>query len=73
MFLKEEGQHRTSILLGTWNRDKHIEWINKNPKKKPSANIRDRQYKKNQILYFENLIKYLDLFHCIIPMVICVN
>jgi hypothetical protein len=44
--LKEEGQHRTSILLGTWNRAKHIEWLNTNPKKRLSGNIRDRQYKK---------------------------
>jgi endoplasmic reticulum lectin 1 len=42
-YLKEEGQHRTSILLGKWNRDKHIAWLNKNPKKRPSGNIRDRQ------------------------------
>lgn len=40
----EEGQHRTSILLGTWNREKHIEWLTKNPKKKPSKNVRDRQF-----------------------------
>jgi endoplasmic reticulum lectin 1 len=40
----EEGQHRTSILLGTWNRDKHIAWLNKNPKKRPAGNIRDRQF-----------------------------
>jgi hypothetical protein len=43
LFLKEEGQHRTSILLGTWNRDKHIAWLNKNPKKRPAGNVRDRQ------------------------------
>ncbi|CAF1192809.1 unnamed protein product [Adineta steineri] len=40
----EEGQHRTSILLGTWNRDKHIEWLNTNPKKRLAGNIRDRQF-----------------------------
>ncbi|CAF3829646.1 unnamed protein product [Rotaria sordida] len=40
----EEGQHRISVLLGTWNRDKHIEWLNKNPKKKPSGNTKDRQF-----------------------------
>jgi hypothetical protein len=72
--LKEEGQHRTSILLGTWNRDKHIEWMNKNPKKKPSANIKQRQYeKKLEIFQWKILIQSLDLFHCIIPMVMCVN
>ena len=41
--LQEEGQHRTSILLGKWNREKHIAWLNKNPKKRPVRNIRDRQ------------------------------
>jgi hypothetical protein len=51
LYLKEEGQHRTSILLGTWNRAKHIEWINKNPKKRSFGNIRDRQY-KNKIHFF---------------------
>jgi hypothetical protein len=51
-FLKEEGQHRTSILLGTWNRAKHIEWLNKNPKKRPTGNIRDRQYKNVFRLFF---------------------
>lgn len=40
----EEGQHRTSILLGKWNREKHIEWLAKNPKKRPSGNLRDRQF-----------------------------
>jgi hypothetical protein len=42
--IQEEGQHRTSILLGTWNRAKHIEWLNANPKKKLSSNVHDRQY-----------------------------
>ncbi|CAF5034190.1 unnamed protein product, partial [Rotaria socialis] len=39
----EEGQHRVSILLGTWNREKHIEWLNKSPKKRSAGNTRDRQ------------------------------
>ncbi|UJR36910.1 hypothetical protein I4U23_029623 [Adineta vaga] len=47
----EEGQHRTSILLGTWNREKHIEWLNKNPKKRLAGNIRDRQFVS---LYYTN-------------------
>jgi len=55
LYLKEEGQHRTSILLGTWNRAKHIEWINKNPKKRSFGNIRDRQYKNKIHCFFFNL------------------
>ncbi|CAF0842275.1 unnamed protein product [Adineta ricciae] len=34
--------HRLSILLGSWNRDKHIEWITANPHKKSSQNNRER-------------------------------
>jgi len=43
-FLKEEGQKRTSILLGKWNHEKHIEWINTTPPKKSDGNVRERQY-----------------------------
>jgi len=71
ILLKEEGQHRSSILLGTWNRNKHIEWLNTNPKKKQSGNIRDRQYRNFIIILF--YFNYLDLFHYIIRMVIYVH
>jgi hypothetical protein len=44
LFFKDEGQQRTSVLLGTWNLDKHIEWINANPKKRYTGNVKERQY-----------------------------
>jgi hypothetical protein len=43
-YLKEEGSQRTSIILGTWNHQKHVEWINPNPKKRSAGNTKDRQY-----------------------------
>jgi hypothetical protein len=44
LFFKEEGEQRTSIILGKWNHGKHIEWIHTNPKRKSPGNSKDRQY-----------------------------
>ncbi|CAF0839133.1 unnamed protein product [Didymodactylos carnosus] len=40
----EDGMHRTSVLLGKWNQEKHINWINANPKKRPLANVNKRTF-----------------------------
>ena len=57
MFLKDENTQRLSILLGTWNPEKHIEWINANPKKRSTGNAKERQYKFHKsllsIIHFE--------------------
>ncbi|CAF1283694.1 unnamed protein product [Adineta steineri] len=41
---QDEGQTRTSVLLGTWNREKHIEWVNANQEKKTNKNKKGQQY-----------------------------
>jgi len=43
LFLKEEGQQRTTVLLGKWDREKHIEWVKANPRKRSSGNVKERQ------------------------------
>ncbi|CAF3462684.1 unnamed protein product [Rotaria sp. Silwood1] len=40
----EESETQTIIVLGTWNHEKHIEWINTNTKKKSDRYIKERQY-----------------------------
>ncbi|UJR09269.1 hypothetical protein I4U23_013514 [Adineta vaga] len=40
----EENEQRTSILLGLWNREKHIEWIHSNSDKRSNQNNQERQY-----------------------------
>ncbi|CAM4809074.1 unnamed protein product [Rotaria magnacalcarata] len=47
----EEQNKRTEILLGTWNYQKHVEWINTNPKKKSDDKTVERQYAS---LYYGN-------------------
>ncbi|CAF1090766.1 unnamed protein product [Rotaria sordida] len=42
-FHEEQGT-RTTIQLGTWNYEKHVEWINTNPKKKSDSDYKQRQY-----------------------------
>ncbi len=56
LFLKEEGEQRTSIILGKWNPSKHIEWINTNPRRRSTTgNIKERQYELSCKIYFDDL------------------
>ena len=41
---KDEPGGRTSVVLGKWNREKHIEWIKTYPKRKLRGNVKERQY-----------------------------
>lgn len=42
-FLKDEKtKRRINILLGSWNIDKHLDWLTKNPQKRPLENKNDR-------------------------------
>lgn len=42
---------RTSILLGTWNPENHLDWLQRNGKKRPLANIEER---KISSLFYSN-------------------
>jgi endoplasmic reticulum lectin 1 len=63
LFLKDEGEQRTSVLLGKWNPSKHIEWINTNPRRRTTGNAKERQYELFiSIIYFQ-LFRYVPLYY----------
>lgn len=45
----ERTSERTNVLIGTWDQNEHLKWIEKNHKKKPLLDISKRTY--NSLLY----------------------
>jgi endoplasmic reticulum lectin 1 len=45
---EQEGGSRTEIMLGKWDEQKHKEWLEKNPQKKPTFT----QLRKNLVHYY---------------------
>ena len=43
-FFQDEGHQKTSIVLGRWNHEQHVEWTKTNPKKRFTGNRKERQY-----------------------------
>ncbi|KAH9375920.1 hypothetical protein HPB48_012560 [Haemaphysalis longicornis] len=41
-FHEEKGRERTTILLGTWDRQRHIKWLQDRPERKPKKGTRPK-------------------------------
>jgi len=53
----EKSKKRLNIILGSWNLEKHLDWLNKNPSKRPSSISKDR----NSVSQFYSNGDYCEL------------
>ena len=61
MFHEEAGVRTQSILLGKFDEDKHLDWLDANPSKRKSVNEINYLYSDGDICHESNRLRYVEV------------